>query len=39
MEPPKEPKFSADELYGIVGADLKKSYDVREVICHLCGLK
>lgn len=25
------PKFSADELYGIVGTNLKKSFDVKEV--------
>jgi acetyl-CoA carboxylase carboxyltransferase component len=25
------PKFATDQLYGIVGANLKKSYDIREV--------
>merc|ERR1712037_143562 len=31
----EEPVHSADDLYGIVGEDLKKSYDVREVIARL----
>lgn len=31
MEPSEEPLFPADELYGIVGANLKRSFDVREV--------
>lgn len=31
----EEPVYSADDLYGIVGEDLKKSYDVREVIARL----
>lgn len=26
-----EPVFSPEDLYGIVGANLKKSYDIREV--------
>lgn len=29
------PKFSADELYGIVGTNLKKSFDVKEVIARI----
>ncbi|XP_034256954.1 probable methylcrotonoyl-CoA carboxylase beta chain, mitochondrial [Thrips palmi] len=29
------PKFSADELYGIVGTNRKKSFDVREVIARI----
>ncbi|KAF8797159.1 Methylcrotonoyl-CoA carboxylase beta chain like protein [Argiope bruennichi] len=28
---PVEPKFSAEDLYGIVGSNLKKTFDVREV--------
>lgn len=29
---PDPPLFPADQLYGIVGANLKKSFDIREVI-------
>ncbi|MCH4810326.1 carboxyl transferase domain-containing protein [Vreelandella neptunia] len=32
MQAPKPPKLDPAELYGIVGTDLKKPYDVREVI-------
>ena len=32
---PVEPKYDAGELDGIVSADLKKQYDVREVIARL----
>jgi 3-methylcrotonyl-CoA carboxylase beta subunit len=32
---PSEPRYGADELDGIVPADLKKQYDVREVIARL----
>ncbi|KAH0506424.1 Methylcrotonoyl-CoA carboxylase beta chain, mitochondrial [Microtus ochrogaster] len=32
IEPSEEPLFPADELYGIVGANLKRSFDVRECI-------
>ncbi|XP_036887947.1 methylcrotonoyl-CoA carboxylase beta chain, mitochondrial [Sturnira hondurensis] len=35
IEPSEDPLFPADELYGIVGADLKKSFDVREVIARI----
>lgn len=31
----KEPLFDAHELYGIVGDNLKKTYDVREVIARI----
>lgn len=31
----REPIFPADDLYGIVGDNLKKTYDVREVIARL----
>ncbi|XP_073972567.1 methylcrotonyl-CoA carboxylase subunit 2 isoform X2 [Rhodnius prolixus] len=30
-----EPVFSPEDLYGIVGANLKKSYDIREVIARI----
>ncbi|GLS84979.1 carboxyl transferase domain-containing protein [Paraferrimonas haliotis] len=33
--PSKEPKFDAQELYGIVGTDLKKPFDVKEVIARI----
>jgi 3-methylcrotonyl-CoA carboxylase beta subunit len=32
---PREPLYSAEELYGIVQADVRKPYDVREVIARL----
>ncbi|MDM7482993.1 MAG: carboxyl transferase domain-containing protein [Halomonas sp.] len=32
MHPPRPPRLDPAELYGIVGTDLKKPYDVREVI-------
>lgn len=32
---PREPKYSADELTGIVPVDLKKQYDIREVIARI----
>ena len=28
---PEEPLFPADDLYGIVGENLKKTFDIREV--------
>lgn len=31
----EEPLFSVDELYGIVGTNLKRSFDVREVIARV----
>ncbi|XP_065652265.1 methylcrotonoyl-CoA carboxylase beta chain, mitochondrial isoform X2 [Hydra vulgaris] len=31
----EEPIYPAEELYGIVGANLKKTYDVREVIARI----
>jgi len=30
---PQDPLFPAEEIYGIVGGNLKKTYDVREVSC------
>jgi len=35
LSPVKPPKFDINELYGIVGTDLKKPYDVREVIARV----
>jgi 3-methylcrotonyl-CoA carboxylase beta subunit len=32
---PEEPAFAAEELYGVVPADARKSYDVREVIARI----
>jgi len=32
---PKEPLYDPEELYGVVPADLRKPYDVREVIARL----
>ncbi|NWG24814.1 MAG: methylcrotonoyl-CoA carboxylase [Pseudorhodoplanes sp.] len=32
---PREPKYSADDLTGIVPVDLKKQYDVREIIARI----
>src|SRR5688500_16874383 len=31
---PEEPRFAPEELYGIVSADVRKPYDVREVIAR-----
>lgn len=31
MEAPENPMYSPEDIYGIVGTDLKKSYDIREV--------
>ncbi|KAM4049213.1 methylcrotonoyl-CoA carboxylase beta chain, mitochondrial [Anomaloglossus baeobatrachus] len=35
VEKPEDPLFPADELYGIVGDNLKKNFDVREVIARV----
>ncbi len=32
---PEEPRYDAEELYGIINTDLRKTYDVREVIARL----
>lgn len=32
---PKAPLFDANEIYGIVGTDLKKPFDVREIIARI----
>lgn len=31
QETPEPPLYPADQMYGIVGANLKKSFDIREV--------
>ncbi|XP_054434454.1 methylcrotonoyl-CoA carboxylase beta chain, mitochondrial [Pteronotus mesoamericanus] len=35
VEPSEDPLFPADELYGIVGTNLKRNFDVREVIARI----
>ncbi|MCJ8269352.1 MAG: methylcrotonoyl-CoA carboxylase, partial [Psychrosphaera sp.] len=35
VRPSVEPAFDAKEIYGIVGTDLKKPYDVKEVIARI----
>ncbi|GAA5194239.1 carboxyl transferase domain-containing protein [Ferrimonas gelatinilytica] len=35
VQPVKAPRYPAEELYGIVGTDLKKPFEVREVIARL----
>lgn len=35
IEPSEDPLFPADELYGIVGTNLKKIFDIREVIARI----
>jgi len=32
---PAAPKYAAEEVYGVISADIKKPYDVREVIARL----
>ena len=32
---PAEPKYSADEIYGIIPADTRKPFDIREVIARI----
>ncbi len=33
--PPREPKYAADELYGVVPMDTRTPYDIREIIARL----
>jgi 3-methylcrotonyl-CoA carboxylase beta subunit len=33
--PPVPPKYAPEELYGVISADIKKPYDVREVIARI----
>ena len=35
MRSPKEPLYPAEELYGVVPADGRRSYDIREVIARI----
>lgn len=35
VEPVKPPRYPQEEIYGIVGTDLRKPYDVREVIARI----
>ncbi|XP_066844548.1 methylcrotonoyl-CoA carboxylase beta chain, mitochondrial isoform X1 [Anser cygnoides] len=35
VEPSEEPLFPADEIYGIVGDQLKRNFDVKEVIARI----
>lgn len=35
VKPVAAPLYPAEELYGIVGADLKKSFDIRQVIARI----
>ena len=35
MQPAEEPKYSAEELGGIVGDNLKKPFDVKKVIARV----
>src|SRR6266704_974220 len=32
---PRPPRYAAEELYGVINADIKKPYDVREVIARI----
>jgi 3-methylcrotonyl-CoA carboxylase beta subunit len=32
---PREPVYDPQELYGVIPSDVKKAYDVREVICRI----
>ncbi|HEV2686631.1 MAG TPA: carboxyl transferase domain-containing protein, partial [Actinomycetota bacterium] len=32
---PRPPRYSADEIYGVISADIKKPYEVREVIARI----
>jgi acetyl-CoA carboxylase carboxyltransferase component len=35
MVEPEEPRYDSSELYGVVNADLRKPYDVREILARL----
>jgi len=35
VRPPREPLHPAEEIYGVIQADIKKPYDVREVIARI----
>ena len=34
-QPPREPLYPPDEIYGVVPTDLRRPYDVREVIARI----
>ncbi len=35
VAPPRDPRYPADELYGVINADIRKPYDVREVVARI----
>jgi 3-methylcrotonyl-CoA carboxylase beta subunit len=35
IEEPREPRYPAEEIYGVIPADARKPYDVREVIARV----
>ncbi|RZJ00300.1 MAG: methylcrotonoyl-CoA carboxylase, partial [Haliea sp.] len=35
LRPPEPPKFPGEELYGVVPTDVRKPYDVREIIARI----
>jgi 3-methylcrotonyl-CoA carboxylase beta subunit len=35
IQPPVPPRYAADELHGVINADIRKPYDVREVIARI----
>ncbi len=35
LRPPSEPLYPAEEIYGVIPADVRKPYDMREVIARL----
>merc|ERR1719489_352313 len=35
IDEPEEPLYDADEMYGIVGTNLRKTFDIREVIARV----
>ena len=35
VAPPRPPRYPAEELYGVINADIRKPYDVREVIARI----
>src|SRR3546814_8861811 len=35
VAPPRDPPYAAEELYGVVPTDLKKPYDVREIVARI----
>ena len=35
VAPPVPPRYAEDELYGVISADIRKPYDVREVIARI----